>query len=70
MICERLDCDEIPEELSKVVTLFNKYWKDYQNTWPDSYWEIYTKIRSKKPNFEFGRLNSSYQSSNTSNVCL
>jgi len=68
MIYERLDSDVISNELNDFVILFNKYWRDYQNSWPDNYWEIYTKIRNKKP-FEFGKLNTSL-SSNTSNVIL
>ena len=67
MIYERLDTDNVSKELNNFVILFNQYWKEYQNTWPDNYWDIYYKIRSKKPNFEFENVNTS-QSSNTSNV--
>lgn len=36
--------DESNKELTKLLGIFQKYWKSYQDNWPKNYWEVYNYI--------------------------
>lgn len=36
--------DENNKEISKLLGIFQKYWKSYQDNWPKNYWQVYNLV--------------------------
>lgn len=36
--------DENNKEITKLLGIFQKYWKSYQDNWPKNYWEVYNLV--------------------------
>lgn len=56
--------DENNKELGKLLGIFQKYWKSYQDNWSSHYWEVYNliyeetiKINEEATNNEFNKIN-------------
>ena len=51
--------DENNKEITKLLGIFQKYWKSYQDNWPKNYWEVYNLVyeESIKNNEEAKSIN-------------
>lgn len=43
-IFNEMTTDENNQEIIKLLKIFQKYWKSYQDNWPSHYWDIYNII--------------------------
>lgn len=54
-ISQSVDVNE--EQMEKLTDTFNKYFGDFQNEWPEEYWEIYHMYRNLNDKELFNQLN-------------
>lgn len=43
-IFRQINEDENNKEIAKLLNVFQKYWKSYQDNWPSRYWDIYNLV--------------------------
>lgn len=43
-IFRQINEDENNKEIGKLLDVFQKYWKSYQDNWPSRYWDIYNLV--------------------------
>ena len=56
-IFRNINADENNKEISKLLGLFQKYWKSYQDNWPGNYWEIYNLVYDESVEANNKRIN-------------
>ena len=43
-IFRQINDEEDNKEIAKLLNVFQKYWKSYQDNWPSRYWDIYNLV--------------------------
>ena len=65
-IFRQLNEDENNQEIEKLLNVFQKYWKSYQDNWPSRYWDIYNLVFEENQKFSDSEKNNNKETNESS----